>query len=473
MLKLWQKDFIESSLSNNMNIDYRMSALNYKQHLLGIYIIIIYFSTPHSQIIQLFPRIYLHIALSLGLIILCLINNKYYRITKFDNFYSAILLLITTNSLSEILRWDIHRFFGWITLLIIIILIWGSKKDLVVFVTDKYIFLIFIFSLISVVTSLLFIFKYIDYTDLLLNVIIPRDVNEQLMHGYFDFGGSFLGNLSMMFLNFDTTQMVNFGTGDIRLPRLTAHLQQASLISAYFLFPLGIRLMIKKVNWLVVIVILTFGVFSQSGTVYIFIFSTIIVYIFYKYFKVFGFFIPILILFTVYVFSYILSNYVDIGGTTGGNPNFIFRVTSGSARLVILSEQIKTFLLSPILGHVFSYETETWCKAGIDCNNINLYLLGSFILGNGVRSGILGLLLSLYIYYLVIKKIFNYTPNTKQNKLGVSMVYSGIIMMMSYQDFGYSSTTGFISLSLLMFYLKDEIININYLNKGASQSHIL
>jgi hypothetical protein len=438
-----------------MNIVYRISSLNFKDYLLGIYIIIIYFSTPHSLIIQLFPIIYLYSALGIGLIIVCLTNNKNYRLTNFDKFYSATLLLIAANSFGEILRWDIHRFFGWITLIIIIILIWGSKKGLVYFILDKYIFLISIISLISVVVALLFIFKVFSFTEFLSNFIHPRHEDHQLLGGNLSIGGIlFLENLSKAFINYDTTQMVNFGTGDIRMPRLTGHLQQASLISAYFLLPLGIRLMIKKTNWYFVFVILSFCIFSQSGTAYFYLLSTATVFIFYKYFKKWGFILPILFSIIMFIFAYMMLTYIGrVSGAFDEHNSFILRVSSGLARLIIMANQIEHYGLSPIIGHVFSDK------------DINLFMLGSFIFGNGVRSGILGLLLSLYIYYLLIKRILNYNANTKQKKLGVALVYPGIIMMMSYQDFGFSSTTGFISLSLLMYFLKNEGIKVSYFKK--------
>ena len=75
------------------------------------------------------------------------------------------------NTFGEILRWNIFRFFGWITLLLVVVLIWNSKKGLIQFVYEKYILIISIIALISVVASLLFIFKVLSYLTIYFNLL--------------------------------------------------------------------------------------------------------------------------------------------------------------------------------------------------------------------------------------------------------------------------------------------------------------
>ncbi len=246
------------------------------------------------------------------------------------------------------------------------------------------------------------------------------------------------GVFYQVFLTYDSMNEL-FG---VKIPRLSGHVHQASLVPAYFLLPLGIRMMMGKTNNIIVLIILLFSLFVMSSTAYIYLFMSIVIYLFFRPVQRAGF-LPFFIFFLgMITLSYIVGLNFDIGAV-GYSNDIIIRTSSGISRLVIMSNQITAFLESPFFGHTY-----------YDNGSINLYLLGSMILGAGVRAGIFGLLIILYIYYLIINNIGRIVATSKQQKIGISMIYSALIMMMSFQDFGFSSTSGYIFLVLTITYLR-------------------
>ena len=88
--------------------------------------------------------------------------------------------------------------------------------------------------------------------------------------------------------------------------------------------------------------------------------------------------------------------------------------------------------------------------------NISLFLLGSLVVSSAVRAGILALVLVVYIYYLLIIRLNKLKITNTKEKVGFTLVYVSLVMMMSYQDYGFGSVHGFLMLFILVHLLNNR-----------------
>lgn len=386
-------------------------SLLLKDRLLGIYVVVLLFSSGHTTFFYHNHNNIYYLVLFCFLVFLLVANGRFLLPTN-NNFYLSICILLFLFVLSELFRFDLKRFAGWSVVLAIAVLLW-SNPHVSKYIIRKYVGIIVIISTVSLV------FSFLVWSG-----------NNAYNAGE--------GVFYQVFLSYDSTKELL----GMKIPRLSGHIQQASLVPAYFLLPLGVRMMMGKTNNIFVLLILLFSLFVMSSSVYIYIFLSIFIYMFFKLVQRVGF-IPFFLFFLgMVIFSYIIGLSFTIEVGDGYSNNLIVRTSSGISRLVIMSNQIMAFFESPFIGYIYS-----------DNSNINLYLLGSMILGAGVRVGIIGVVFMLYLYYLIINNLSKIIVTSKQQQLGVSMIYSAVIMMMSFQDFGFSSTNGYIFLFLTITYL--------------------
>ena len=145
------------------------------------------------------------------------------------------------------------------------------------------------------------------------------------------------------------------------------------------------------------------------------------------------------------ILSYSIALYYDFAISPGYayTDNFVLRGSSAMSRLAIMGRGINEFVQSPFLGFVRD-------------GNINLYILGSLVVSSAVRSGIIALGLIVYIYYLLIIRLHKLQIYNFKEKVGFSLVYSSLLMMMSYQDYGFGSPHGFLMLFILVILTKNR-----------------
>ena len=395
-----------------------------KDNLFILLLILLYFMSPHTYILNGVSRLSVgYILLGLLLLINVLLTKKI-RLPSSDNFYASMIIILMIFSVSELLfRGNLERFVGWSVVLLATVMLWVSRFDRIASFIKKYVAVLSLIAFISSIFSMLYILDYnmdglVVKNSILYNTILHYD--------------SFTSNVNVEIFR--------------KIPRFTGHLQQASLIPAYFLFPLSIALMTVRLRLIIVLPILAFGLLSFSGSVHFIYLMSFFVFLFAKPIRKGGFLLPALFALAVFVFAYHISSIYAVHNDGVSNTAFV-RISSGLSRVVILGNQIKEFLTFPVIGLPSSHD------------NVNTFLLGSMIIGAGIRSGIVGLLLMVYIWYLTISRLLKFKPATFQQRLGFSIAYSCLIMMFVYQDYGFSSTMGFISLSVLMIVLKNKSSN--------------
>lgn len=229
----------------------------------------------------------------------------------------------------------------------------------------------------------------------------------------------------------------------LKIPRITSYLDQASLISAYMLLPLSLYLIVGGKKKLIYLPIIIFCCSSLGGSLY---FSLLIIIVLFLYRENLSFkillFLPIFTLileliigsrlFIRYLYAFI--NNINIVTFEFFSP----RISSGISRLYILNN-----LYDVIISNLFSFNK---------INNNGKF--GSLFFTFSIRSGILGLIGSVYLYLLLqfhtIKNIVN--PNNLN--IGFLLLYSCIFQSFVFNDYGFSSFIGltFFALSLKVIY---------------------
>jgi len=396
--------------------------LSVKDKIIGIYIVVLLFSSRHSAVFYDGQGRVYQVVLAMILFILFIVNIKNIKINRSDNYYISITAILLLFMLSELLRADLHKFIGWAVLLVLLMLIWNSNPSLPKFILKKYMAIVLLISAVSILFSVMALYGNEAYND-----------GEGLFY--------------QVFLTYDSVVHI----GEAKMPRLSGFVHQASLVPAYFLLPLGISLIICEMKVWSVITIIIFSLFVMSSTAYILIIMSAVIYMFYNIAR--QYILQLAFSFLILMLS--LSYYIGLNYTISASDftnNLIIRTSSGISRLVIMSNQIEMFLASPFFGFTF-----------FDKGNIDLFLLGSMVMGAGVRSGIIGLVLMLFMFYIILKRLNGFVITTKQQRFGLSLVLSSVIMMMSFQDFGFSSTSGYVLLMILMYHLKYKYINTNKL----------
>jgi len=239
------------------------------------------------------------------------------------------------------------------------------------------------------------------------------------------------------------------------IPRMNGPVQQASLLPAYFLFPLGIALAYSKVSKFKLFMILTFILMALSGNVYVGLLSALLVFIFRSIIPKTAFaFFPYLVLFilTSVIFAFFFNELVspdlvkgnlrELGildsGTAEDTNVTMHRISSGSVRLLFLANQF-----SGILQSYFLPASE----------EILSLSLGSGIYRLGLEGGGLALILSAWVYF----KLFSFSiegfqkkTSSLTNQFGYCLIYSMLFQAAVYNDYGFSTYYGFMMFAVII-----------------------
>jgi len=240
-----------------------------------------------------------------------------------------------------------------------------------------------------------------------------------------------------------------------KILRISGHLRQKSLVSAYILLPLSIGLIFSKVRFRNICILAIFSIIALGATTIITLTFAIFVYSLRNYVKkavflVFPFFILSVLLVTSVYFFYdlydlnnvkeIMQNYIEM--SDDNNP-LIDRFKSGLARLMLISFQAIEF------SNVFP-----WPASEIILSST----FGSNLMTNALRGGVPALIISIFLYY----KIFNYIlielinpiNKNKLNKFGLALLYSIIFQSMVFSDYGFSTFYGFMMFAIILLLFK-------------------
>lgn len=357
-----------------------------------IFIIILFFIFLHISFVK---KIYLPINSSLFLFpfIICLIFSFYYFV-RFNFYQSA----------------------GWLFATLIITLIWSLSRNQIFNFFKKYL----LFS------SILIFFGLV--------IVITTSFDSS----NFNFSSPHRYSIFKLFANSDSFISTDPITQK-RQYRFSFFLQQSSLVTVYLLLPLIIYSLIKRPSIYILIIYLLSFILSFSTTVYITIIIGIFVFVFFNFIrKKYK-----LIFFSFFVFSIILglmfylvfkmqSNYSSLGLDLNNYP--FLRISSGAYRLEIIGNQTYHFFTKYFFGF-------------FDNNNsIEKFLLGNLYISSGIRGGFVCAIL-FFFYILKIVKTILFNKNL--NKFVSSMLISCLLVLSNLQDFGISSISGIVFLSLL------------------------
>jgi hypothetical protein len=240
-----------------------------------------------------------------------------------------------------------------------------------------------------------------------------------------------------------------------KILRISGHVNQKSLVAAYFLLPLSFGLIFSKVRLLSVLILTIFILLSSGATTYLTIIFATFIFILRSYIpKIVLIFFPFFFLsIFLIVLAYYFYDIYDVNRIKeimvgfvemSDNDNPLFnRFQSGLARLLLIGFQFIEFL------NVFPL------PAG---EKILSYTFGSNVMTNSLRAGLLGLLLVIMLYYKIIKlistELTNVNNKNKTNLLGLSLLYAVIFQSMVFSDFGFSTYYGFMMFSILLLLFK-------------------
>ena len=397
-----------------------------KNTMIAFYLVFFYLYTPHSMAhVSLRSSNYeiwmlINLLTLLGLLAILLTAFKRYKVFTNDNFDISFIFLVTLYLISDLYRIDALGAIGWGVLIAHLVIIKNCDNTTIRTFFNTYIFIISGIALYAIITSVLVRLSVIEFPE----KFPYMSFNYMLLHhdSFKDFDG-------------------------MLVPRISAHLHQVSLIPAYFIFPLGIGMMFFNIKWKYFFLIIIFSLLSLSGSIYYLFASAIMAYIFHTFIRRYKIILSFLFLFSMLTLAFSIALHYDFVPKPDffqyNYDSFILRGSSGISRLAIIGRGIREFLESPILGFVRD-------------GNISLYLLGTLVVSAAVRAGILAVVLILYIYYLLLTRLFKYKSTNFKEKVGFSIIYASLVSMMSYQDYGFGSVHGFLMLFILVHLLNNR-----------------
>lgn len=369
-----------------------------------------------------------------------------YLLISFNKRFSTsgfIIIFIALSSLigDLMVRQDIYDILGYVLLIALtfVVLLMHEKSILKFIVTLNHINWFFATSsIIALIISL--------------NSSIMFDALLEKAPYYSD---SFLSGLSWQsLLSHADTYQVMFG---IKFPRISAHLQQGSLLPAYFLLPLAIYLaFIAKNKTYIGVTIIVFSLVTLGGNVYVAIIMSVLIYFCSKYvpYSIFTVMPFILLLVASVLLAYFFIDSYDVNALKQSARAFSAtpptiegftespleqRMNSAIVRLALMSYQAIGFADSFPLPAVSELVTMT---------------IGGNVLGNGLRGGVLGLIFTSIMYYTLFKLITSCLKQTKSShrvkRIGFSLMYALIFQSFFYNDFGFSTYYGYIMFAVII-----------------------
>jgi hypothetical protein len=397
------------------------------------------FTSGHNVLVDV-----LGVRLILQLVMIGLALN--YLLTSFNKRFSTsgfIIIFVTLSSLigELMVRQDIYDILGYVLLIALtfVVLLMHEKSILKFIVTLNH--LNWFFATSSIIALIISINSSIMF--------------EALFEKAPYYSNSFLSGLSWQSLmSHADTYQVMFG---IKFPRITAYLQQASLVPSYFLLPLSIYFaFIAKNKMYIGVTIILFALVTLGGNIYVAIAMSVLIYfcskyVPYSFFTVMPF---ILLLLTSVLLAYFFIDSYDPNTLKQSARSFsatpptiegftesplIQRLGSAVVRLALMGYQVIGFADSFPLPAVSEITTMT---------------IGGNVIGNGLRGGVVGLIFTCIMYYTLFKSIASCLKQTKSNhrvkRVGFSLMYALIFQSFLYNDFGFSTYFGYIMFAVII-----------------------
>lgn len=305
-----------------------------------------------------------------------------------------------------------------------------------------------------------------------ITALILSVYSESVFKGLFEkapyYSTSFLSGISWpALLSHADTEQTMFG---LLLPRISAHLQQASLLPAYFLLPLGISLAFSSQNKnSVTIIILLFCVLSTGGSVYVALIMCLFIYFIASYIPRVAFYILpfILLLISSSLLAYFFLDAYDLDVLRSMVRSFgaafqdsvseenalSQRLSSGVVRLALMGFQVIGFFES------FPFPAESVLVK---------MTIGGNVFTNGLRGGVLGFVLTCAMYYSMFYALSHCLKDCRSDqklkRLGLSLIYALVFQSFIYNDFGFSTYYGYMMFSIIL------VLSYAYLNSDSYQS---
>lgn len=363
-----------------------------------------------------------------------------------------VLYAVVPSMFGEILlRGDINNILGYFLLIALLFIVLTIKYgDIINFITT-----------LNIINTVLAIMAII----VLVLSISSYNIFDALLSRADYYNPSFLSGMSAWsLLGHADTWNVMLGE---KVPRISAHLQQASLVPAYFLLPLSISLAFSPVNkWHIVFFILLFVLLSMGGASYVSLFMCLLIYIFINYIPrhvlILAPFILLIVhsilLVYLYVDIYDIELIKDISRGIGSDYSNDLdssvinnRMSSGVVRIVLMGFQV--------IGFIENFPL----PAGEEITNMTI---GGNVMTNALRGGVIGLVATIFMYYVLFRGVTNhlikYKSSNKVKRLGLSLLYALIFQSFFYNDYGFSTYYGYIMFAV--------IILLSSLNQNARQA---
>lgn len=226
---------------------------------------------------------------------------------------------------------------------------------------------------------------------------------------------------------------------DISFPRFTSYIEQASALPSHLLLPSAIVLISGIKQRKLAYIPIFFSIASIGGSVIFCLGISAILFLFF-YFRMprpLMLMLPFIALIGLSVISYseasISTNDPPLFEMDGKADQFetyaINRAESGKQRLIILAESINLAFSSPIFGIDKSMNEK----------------FGSLIFTSGQRGGMLAMLVAIFAFVMLFKRVINAAYSIRGDAhtvYGLALLFSAIMQAMVYNDYGFSKFWG-------------------------------
>jgi len=277
---------------------------------------------------------------------------------------------------------------------------------------------------------------------------------------------SFLSGVSWQsLLSHADTEQTLFG---IMVPRISAHLQQASLIPAYFMLPLAISLAFAPQNKMfITVTILLFCILSTGGTVYVALASGILIYLIGSYIPRVMFLIMPFILLAISssLLLYFFIDAYDVDALKGMSRSVGEAWEASSTDQSPISQRLGSGLVRLAL---MGFQTAGFIESfPLPANTALVKMtIGGNLLTNGLRGGLVGLVFTGIMYYSIFYAVSGCLKkchrDEKSQRLGFSMIYALVFQSFIYNDFGFSTYYGYMMFIVILVLANAHLSGLTY-----------
>jgi hypothetical protein len=374
---------------------------------------------------------------------------------KINKNGSIVLLATIPSILGELfIRGNVNDLLGYFFLIILVfIVLLMSYEEIINFLISL--------NFINAFFAALAIFAF------LLAILLKGALFWDLLARPIYYSSSFLeGNVGIWSL---------FGQADtwyeyqgVKFMRMAGHLQQASLIPAYFLLPLSMYLaFFSKYKIKIIFLIILLSLVSMGGNVIVALIMSLVIYNFSNYVPryvliAFPFVVLIIFLSTI---TFVVSDFYDLtflkenarsvginfqNSYLGEDSIINNRLSSAVGRLTLIGFQVHGFF------DFFPFPSNE--------SLVNL-TIGGNLMTNSLRGGLLGSIFSIFMYFVLFcgisKNIIKYKSSNKAKKFGLSLMYALVFQSFVYNDFGFSTYYGYFMFSIIIILLFTAKNNTN------------